>query len=239
MILSDNGTNFKATEKELKLMINEVDWNKVQSESQPTDAVEQPIIWRFIPPAAPHFGGAWERMVRTVKDTLYRVLKSQVPRDETFRSAVIEVEAIVNSRPLSYSSTKDINEPPITPNLLLRKGSNSPPNDHDMLTFDSRKQWVIAQQIAQEFWNRWVLEYVPTIANRSKWYDDNKPLNIGQLVLVMDNNLKRCEWRRGVVIDVFKGTDGLVRSASVKTARGNIVRPVCKLAIIKNNIETF
>jgi hypothetical protein len=92
-------------------------------------------------------------MVRTVKNSLYRVLKEKAPRDETFRSAIIEVETTVNSRPLNYSSTKDFCEPAISPNTILEM-SNITSCPQDPKEFDSRKQWVVCQQIAYEFWKR-------------------------------------------------------------------------------------
>lgn len=236
-ILSDNATNFKSAEKELKSMVALIDWDEVMGETQPIDATSHQIKWHFIPPASPHFGGSWERMVRTVKNVLYIVLKSQKPRDETFRSAVIEVEAIVNSRPLNYTSSRDVYKPAITPNLLLRKSPHDPPNCNNLEAFSSRKQWVIAQAISQEFWRRWLLEYVPTIATRSKWYDEAKPLKVGQLVLIMDTDLKRCEWRRGRVVNVHADKDGRVRSAEVRTAKGVYTRPVAKLAVMKADIQ--
>jgi hypothetical protein len=232
-IMSDNGTNLRASEKELKQLLENVNTDKLAAQTQPLDALNKHIIWRFIPPSSPHFGGAWERMVRTVKNSLYHVMKEKAPRDETFRSAVIEVEATVNSRPLNYSSSKDISEPAISPNTLLHlSGGNTfiPRNPHP---FDSKKQWAICQEISYAFWKRWLREYLPTIAIRTKWFDDNKPLNIGQLVLIMDNNLRRGEWQRGRVISVAPGSDGKIRAATVKTAKGTYLRPVTKLAIIR------
>ncbi|XP_070069990.1 uncharacterized protein [Drosophila takahashii] len=59
-IFSDNGTNFKATEKVVQEDFRKIDFNDktIQYEA---------IKWRFSPPAAPHMGGAWERLVRSVK----------------------------------------------------------------------------------------------------------------------------------------------------------------------------
>lgn len=64
--------------------------------------------------------------------------------------------------------------------------------------------------------------------------DDDKPLKISQLVLIMDINVKRAEWHRNIVVDISKCSDGRVRS--VRTAKRSLIRPVSKLVRIKNYI---
>jgi hypothetical protein len=174
-MISDNGTNLKAAEKELRQALKELDRNRIMADTQNFEPSERHINWKFNPPAAPHFGGIWERMVRIVKQALYSALKSRKPRDETFRSAIIEVESTVNCRPLNYVSTKEINDPAITPSSLLTLSTNKmPPIDPKI--FNSQKQWLISQEIAHNFWKRWLREYLPTISTRSKWYDECMPL---------------------------------------------------------------
>lgn len=48
--------------------------------------------WKFNPPAAPHWGGAWERLIQTVKKSLHAVLKEKVPKEEMLHTLLIEVE---------------------------------------------------------------------------------------------------------------------------------------------------
>ena len=47
---------------------------------------------------------------------------------------------------------------------------------------------------------------------------------------IVDDSVKRCEYKMGRVIKVFKGDDGVVRSAKIKRAHGEFNRPVVKLA---------
>ena len=67
-------------------------------------------------------GGAWERLIRTVRSALETLLLSAGTQldDEAFRTFMTEAECIVNSRPLS---TNDLNDPeapePLTPSHLL------------------------------------------------------------------------------------------------------------------------
>lgn len=55
---SDNGTNFQGAERLLREQIEQ------ELSSTFTSARTK---WFFIPPGAPHMGGAWERMVQSVK----------------------------------------------------------------------------------------------------------------------------------------------------------------------------
>ncbi|XP_070075748.1 uncharacterized protein [Drosophila takahashii] len=94
---NDNGTNFQGANTELRRALDVLD--KVQLEREFTGPE---MKWKFIPPASPHMGGAWERLVRSVKVALYSILSSARPSDELLRGALMEVEMIVNSRPLTY-----------------------------------------------------------------------------------------------------------------------------------------
>lgn len=49
---------------------------------------------------------------------------------------------------------------------------------------------------------------MPTLAKRSKWFQTEKPININDLVLIMDINMLRNEWIIGKVIAVYPGMDG-------------------------------
>jgi hypothetical protein len=221
----------KAAEKELKNAIMTVDFEKVASQSQ--NCIPNSEFTKFvnIPPGAPHFGGSWERMVGLIKRCLYKMLQEKFPKEDVLRCALIEAENMVNSRPLNYVTTLDDSPEAITPNHLLKINAK-PVTCPDTNQIDWRKTWRAAQLLADEFWKRFVAEYVPTISKRSKWYDEKTPLKVGQLVLIVDENLKRGEWKRAIVTDVHPGNDGRIRSATVKTAKSSYLRPVSKLAVI-------
>ena len=59
----------------------------------------------FNPPAVPHMGGVWERLVRSCKKALDVVLQNQVLTDELLLTTFAEVEWLVNSRPLTEVSS--------------------------------------------------------------------------------------------------------------------------------------
>lgn len=228
-IFSDNGTNFKGASRELQEALQEVDQNKLAREfSSPNTK------WRFIPPGAPHMGGSWERMVQSVKKTLSKIIVSRTPSDELLQSMLIEVENIVNSRPLTYLPLDSDQDEALTPNHLLLGSSNgikpiSEFNDENAVL---RQNWLDSQRYANIFWKRWLVEYLPTITRRSKWMQPVKPIEVGDLVIIVDDQNPRNCWPRGKVIQTTSGSDGQVRRATVQTANGIYERPAVKLAVL-------
>eukprot|EP00064_Thunnus_orientalis_P004040 superscaffoldBa00000353_g4051 len=77
------------------------------------------IVFTINPPSAPHFGRVWECEIRSVKTTLNANVKAQIILEEVLNTMLIEVEGILNSKPLGYLSTDVADPEPITPNLLL------------------------------------------------------------------------------------------------------------------------
>ncbi|XP_058811204.1 uncharacterized protein LOC131676095 [Topomyia yanbarensis] len=111
VIWSDRGTNFQGTDKELQSVLRNIDQDRLMAEFISTHTE-----WRFNPPASPHMGGAWERLIRTVKQNLSKIASSRVTTVEVLENALAEVENIVNSRPLTNIPIDDDNSPVLTPN---------------------------------------------------------------------------------------------------------------------------
>jgi hypothetical protein len=179
-------------------------------------------------------GGAWERLVRSVKTGLRAVLKDRAPRLDTLLTTLAEIEHTLNSRPLTNVSLAAGEEEPLTPNhFLIGSASGRPALAHYPATEEEvplRRQWRIAQQLADAFWRRWLKEYVPTLAQRKKWHKPTTPLKAGDLVIIADYAAHRNDWARGRILQVKPAADGQVRAAVVKTNRGaTLLRPAVKL----------
>lgn len=80
---------------------------------------ENQIQFQFNPPAAPHFGGAWEREIQSVKRALQVVIGTQPLHDDVLLTFLIKVEGILNEKPLGYVSSDLADPDPVTPNMLL------------------------------------------------------------------------------------------------------------------------
>ena len=182
--------------------------------------------WKFNPPCAPHMGGVWERLIRSVKNALKVILNKQVTRDEVLVTIFAEIKHLINSRPLTKVSSDPKDYKALTPNHFLIGSSSGSVNfhGHTTNTFNFRKQWRVAQHYTNLFWTRWLREYVPTLLARQKWLQKDDPLKIGDIVLIVDDQAPRNVWRKALVVKIFPNEDGQVRSAEVRTASGVLIR---------------
>ena len=229
VIYSDNGTSMRGAERELKRCLQS--WNNAKI----TDTMsQQNIEWRFSPPASPHFGGAWERLIRSVKRALLTVLGRQALTDEMLSTFLTEVEGLLNSRPLTPVSDDPEDLEALTPNhfLIGRASPNLPPGVFSDSSVTSRKRWRHAQRLVHHFWTRWRREYLPTLTVRHKWMTDGRNIQTGDLVLVAEDNVPRGLWTMGRVIRTIPGADGRVRAAEIRTASGRKTRPAVRLCVL-------
>ena len=234
VLWSDNAKTFKRAEKELKSLLL---FQTVDMTAQ-LDTLK--IKWQFIPAYAPHYGGAWERMVRTVKEPLRVILGKATLTMWELYTALTDIEAMVNNRPLTLSSSDAEDWSPVTPaKLLLARPINSLGSkyekDHE-LTFPKNfeEQWKVREYHLQHFWNRWRKEYANNLQQRSKWHKSTaETLKIDQVVVIADENKKRNQWVLARIIDIKIGRDGLVRTVKVRTSNGGVsnrtIRALCPL----------
>ncbi|XP_006818607.1 uncharacterized protein LOC102806053 [Saccoglossus kowalevskii] len=231
VLRSDNGTNFIGAERELRQAIN--DWNHTKIEQ----AVRQKnIIWQFNPPSASHFGGVWERQIRTIRKILFSLLKEQTIHldDEALHMLFCEIEDIVNSRPITKVSVDPNDLLALTPNHLLKLQTDqrmSPGVFNETDNYGQRR-WKQVQYLANIFWRRWTREYLPMLQERQKWMKPQRNLKIGDIVLIVDGKQPRNSWPLAKVIEIMRDYKGLVRVVKVKTRFNTFVRPVDKLCMI-------
>lgn len=226
-MFSDNGTNFVKAERILR-----EDMKLFNSEEIGQTMAREGIIWHFNPPEASHMGGVWERMVRSVKQAFYASMPSRSMSDPLLRSLLAEIENMINSRPLTYLPLENENSPSLTPNHFLLGSSNGakPIGVFDDNAKLLKSNWLNSQLYTKIFWKRWILEYLPTITRRTKWFEPKEPLKEGDLVLLVDTEKNDYHWQRGRIETVKKSADGQVRSVVVKTSTGFLTRPVVKVA---------
>ncbi|KAK7944963.1 hypothetical protein WMY93_000691 [Mugilogobius chulae] len=127
---SDNGTNMRAADTELKQALQQ--WNSIKIS---TSLQQKGIQWHFNPSAGSHHGGRWERLIRSVRKILNVTIKEKILDEEGLQTLLCEAEAVINNRPITRASS-DVNDlEALTPNhLLLLKTKPSLP-----LVFSTRK----------------------------------------------------------------------------------------------------
>ena len=166
---SDNGTNFVGARNELLQAIEEMDHEEIQVKLQ-----KENIDWIFNPPAASHMGGVWEQQIRTTRKVLAGLMEEfgHCLDEESFRTLMCEVEAIINSRPLTTVSGEPDDLEPLTPNHILTTKSTvilPPPGKFQKNDVYMRRRWRRVQHLANLFWSRWKKEYLVVMQERSKW----------------------------------------------------------------------
>ncbi|XP_077982843.1 uncharacterized protein LOC144437710 [Glandiceps talaboti] len=227
---SDNGTNLIGAKRELREEIEK--WNQSRMHSS---LRQEDIEWEFNPPYASHHGGVWERMIRSVRKILYGLLREQNTRldDEGLQTLMCEVEAVINSRPITRVSNDTTDPQALTPNhlLLLQSGQVPPPGVFQKEDNLARRRWRQIQHLANVFWRRWSKEYLTRLQERQKWVNPERNIEKNDIVLVADNS-PRNQWQMGRVVDVFPDEKGLVRIARVKMGTSVLERPITKLCVI-------
>ena len=151
-IISDNGRNFVGAQDNLKEIIS----NDELSEKLARKGIE----WSFNPPAAPHYGGSFEVMVKAAKKALFWVLKSANCTDEELTTAFTKAEFLINSRPLTYISNNPLDEEVITPNHFLLGQPGGVYSVPDEISKNIGLRWKFLGERLQHFWSRWIKEWI-------------------------------------------------------------------------------
>ena len=189
--------------------------------------------WQFIVPRGPWWGGFWERMIGLVKSSLRKTLgRSSISRCE-LETLLCEIEACINSRPLTFSSDDPLHPVPLTPSHFLIgrpliAGPVSDPMVDQMVDGETlRTRWERRRRLADAFWRTWSEEYIRYLpAVKGTRISELRP---GTLVLIHEDGWKRMDWPLGVVERTYPGRDGIVRSVTVKTRKGQKTRPIQRL----------
>lgn len=232
---SDRGRNFIGASKLLLDMFNR---NSPENDCIQKELLKDGIAWDFLPGDAASMGGLWESSVAGFKRHYRRIIGNQKLNFEQMYTLVVQIEAILNSRPLCVVPTdcEDINV--LTPGHFLIHRPITQLPDPPLLDIKSSRldQWQHVQQMQQHFWKRWHDEYLHTLQQRSKWHTRQPNTIVGEIVLLLDDNLPPSDWRLGRIIEVYPDKHGIVRKMDIQTAANGqkaiYHRPISKIAAL-------
>ncbi|XP_037033049.1 uncharacterized protein LOC119072036 [Bradysia coprophila] len=228
---SDHGSNFvgctteltKAQERAMRQQMGEI------AALLADDGIE----WEFNPPTASHFGGIWEAAVKSMKFHLKRIVGSAHLTFKELTTLLCQIECALNSRPIC-SLTDDVDDLNfLTPGhfTMGRNPTTLPEESFIDINENRLTKWQRLQQMYQNFWSSWSKEYLSNLSDRSKWFDTEDNLKIGELVILKEDDLPPTKWLMGRVIEVHPGGDNLVRAVTVrlKCKHHTLTRPIHKL----------
>uniref|UniRef100_A0A2A4JM97 Uncharacterized protein n=1 Tax=Heliothis virescens TaxID=7102 RepID=A0A2A4JM97_HELVI len=224
-IYSDNGTSFVGAANELSKFL------KTNCDSLSEEMAQEGINFNFIPAYSPHFAGLAEAGVKSTKHHLIRVLGLCNLTYEELYTTLVQVEAILNSRPLTPLSSNPEDLMPLTPGhfIIGRPLTSLPTIDITDHSTNSLSRFQRIEKLRQQFWRRWSKEYISELQLRTKWHTSKGSLKPNALVLLKDDNMPPLKWKLGRIVATYPGRDGVSRVADVKTSYGLVRRSFSKI----------
>ena len=208
---SDLGKNLVGAASELRTFSNSRDQSELGGKVG-TD-------WRFHTPDAPHANGAVESMVKLVKKALYLAIRDATLTFSELQTVVFETAELVNQRPLAIMYTRgsdDLSLDYICPNqLLLGRASSRIPNENWSNVSNITRRIKYVQEITDKFWKAWYQVMFPSVVIRPKWHVEVTNLQVGDVVMVSDQNAIRGEYRLALISEVYPDVKGRVRQVQV------------------------
>ena len=219
IIYSDNAKTFKSASELLKRQFDNCSIN-----------------WKFSIPLAPWYGGFWERLFRSIKGSLKKTLGNRtVPRRE-LETVLFEVEACINSRPLTTVANSDSPHILTPSNFLIGRGTPLTTNELASLEkVNSLSETFRRQQDAVKcFWEIWQNEYIRNLPPLTR-KNGNCNIAVGSIVLIKQEGKPRIEWPLALILKLIPGRDGLIRAVQLKTETGTFTRAIKKLVHLEMN----
>ena len=233
-LYSDNGGNFVAAKREIKEGVKRWNQRNLHNELRQVNT-----NWNFNPPCASHQGGFYETFFRLVRKLMKSIVGEATLDEFDLLTLMTEIEHILNNRPITQLPSQPDDLSALTPNMILTGVTceNAPP-DVFMKSDVYRRSWRKTQFLADEFWRRWMLEYLPLLQPRQKWFSCSPNLKPGDLVLVMNDQTKRGAWPKAVIEEVFPDKAGLVRRVKVQTADAKtFLRDIRKICLLESHAK--
>lgn len=142
-----------------------------------------------------------------------------------------QIEACLNSRPLGPLSLEPLDFEYLTPEHFLIGAPLIAIPEPSLLELNETRlnRWQLVQRMRERFWRLWSTDYLLQLQQRHSWPKPCKNIEVGELVLLRNDNLPPSKWELGRVIESHPGKDGLVRVVTVRTATTTYKRPIAKL----------
>ena len=215
-LLSDNAKTFKCAAKEVKKITRSTEVQRY--------LVNKGVTWDFIIEKAPWQGGIWERMVRSMKRCLKKTVGRASLSFEEMRTLLIEIEATLNNRPLTYvyDDEQGISYP-LTPSALIYgRTIATTPNDKQLEIISTNQSLTRREKyhrrLLNQFTNQWRTEYLLSLreSSRASNGSDKRVIEIGDIVILKNDKSARAFWKLAKVEELIPSRDNVVRAARIR-----------------------
>ena len=237
VVYSDNGSNFKKANEDLKAYYKSLKWSEIEEKT-----AQQGVEWRFSPAYSSSTLGVVERLNRTTRNALSVSLHATKLTNREFETNMIAAEAIINSRPIIIPESGDEWESVSPSQLLLgrhlknsffdhRKLLDATPQDINLTRLHKRRKEVLSK-----FCSIWQKQYLQShtlnFHNRKK---GNVAIAPGDPVLLKDKNVGRGKWRLARIVQLHPGDDGKVRRVTIRAPHlvNHQIRSISDLAYLE------
>ncbi|GFW30818.1 integrase catalytic domain-containing protein [Trichonephila clavipes] len=230
-LFSDNGKNFVGASNEIKKLLEIV---RKPDEKIANYLAAEGIEWKFIPARSPNFGGLWEAAIKSCKYHLKRVVNGINLTYEELLTVTVQIEGILNSRPLCPLSNNDDDFQVLTPaHFLINRSLISLEEPNLTKCKESNlKKWQKITKIVQLMWKFWSRNYLNQLQQREKWMFEKNNVKIGDLVLIIEENLPTYKWALGRIVELYYGEDKKVRVVKIKTQYTTCKRAISKICVL-------
>ncbi|XP_026479809.1 uncharacterized protein LOC113386232 [Ctenocephalides felis] len=211
VIHSDNGRNFVGAKNELRQLAT-----LFQSEMSKQEIISSSarlgITWQFIPSHAPHFGGLWEGSIKVMKHHIRRVIGSHCLTFEEYMTVLLQIEAVLNSRPLLTLTDDSSDISYISPgHFLIGNALTSFPEPYnDIANVKATKLFKQIAEMKDKFWSLWSKQYLSDLQKRQKWSKERPNIELDTIVLLKEDNAPPLHWPIGRIIGTSPGLDGKI-----------------------------
>uniref|UniRef100_A0A915CS40 CCHC-type domain-containing protein n=1 Tax=Ditylenchus dipsaci TaxID=166011 RepID=A0A915CS40_9BILA len=150
------------------------------------------------------------------------------------KTILVQVEAIINSRPITFLSHDQTFPQPLSPSdfLMPLKGGVPPTElaDSEYTPQKSTREtllelWEKQLQALNSFWCQWSADYLLSLKERYQKITQSRPVpKVGEVVLVWQEKMPRGLWRYAVITALLKNSDQAVSNAEIRFANGRTSR---------------
>ena len=231
VIYSDNAKSFLSSTTLLS--------NLIASDHFQQTFIKYNVKHKTIPAYSPWFGASYERLIKTVKQCLYKTFGRNIVKDTSFLTSLSDIQLSINNRPLTYRDCDNHLEV-VTPNHLISTGNSFPSLiiceefiDSDLEEETIRNSLLnsleLRDVVINKFRKEWYTNYLLSLRDKHKnsftikeCHENPEFLYVGSVVLIKNPVRPRPYWSIGRIVELLPGEDGIIRVVKVRRADRSI-----------------